>query len=86
MREHVSVESYVRGNIDLGSIAHIVWGFLTVVSSLLNISLPLAFTATFLFYQLVDTKDTPIEKLGDVVEFSIGMVVGLIVVFVLMII
>lgn len=55
---------------DMYSYIHIIFGF---VSILLGISIES--TLIFATFQLID-EDTVYEKLGDIIEFSIGVVAG----------
>lgn len=55
---------------DISSIIHILFGLL---SSIFDFRLEA--TVIFSFYQFIDIEP-PEEKLGDIVEFSIGLLIG----------
>ena len=65
----------------VGRIAHIVFGFITVLSAYLSPGLPIVFFLTFLAYQSFEyhaEKDIPTDEL---VEYAAGLVLGLITFF-----
>lgn len=63
----------------LGSIIHILYGILTSISTLVGEILPLVMAILFLYYQHIESKYELVENtLGDIIEYGIGVVVGLI--------
>jgi hypothetical protein len=61
-------------------IIHVVYGLITSYTSFFNPLLSIFFFSTYLIYQIVDFFSEPdIQELkGDIVEYCVGLVVGLI--------
>jgi hypothetical protein len=61
--------------------AHVVYGFITSYTSFFNPALSILFFISYFAYQLADNMCEPdyCELKSDVLEYTIGLVVGLVV-------
>ena len=68
----------------LTDIAHVVYGFITSYTSFFNPALSVLFFVSYFAYQLVDYLGEPDvnEIKEDIVEYCVGLVGGLVVMFI----
>ena len=67
----------------LYKLAHILFGIFTVISSYINIILPLVFLITFIAYELDEEYYLGDNMIEEMREYGYGLVIGLIIAFLL---